>query len=153
MALTGNASSEVWVALSGHKPLTPVAGNKQLVHWTSETWWKWEKCRSSTGLPTPPSNGYVPFRILAVCRHNLWPAVRTELGQEEWLRLPWNHKQRGPIVAGDQGSRRGHHCSETALTGNPSSEVWVAPPEHEPAAPCGGMQRVSPLDQWEMVKV
>jgi hypothetical protein len=28
-----------------------------------------------------------PYGIQAVCRHNLWPAVRTELGQEKWLRL------------------------------------------------------------------
>ncbi len=25
-----------------------------------------------------------PYGILAVCRHNLWPAVRMELGQEGW---------------------------------------------------------------------
>jgi hypothetical protein len=29
--------------------LPPVAGSKRLVHWTSETWWKWEKFRSYTG--------------------------------------------------------------------------------------------------------
>ncbi len=66
--------------------LPPMAGSKRLVHWTSETWWKCEKCRSSTGLP---SNRYRPYGILAVCHHNLWPAVRTELGQEEWIRSLW----------------------------------------------------------------
>jgi hypothetical protein len=30
-------------------------------------------------------------------------------------------------MVGDQGSRRGHHCSEAALTDIPSSKVWVAP--------------------------
>jgi hypothetical protein len=49
-----------------------------------------------------------------------------ELGQEWWLKQPVakviaNREQRGPIVAGDQGSRRGHQCSETSLTGDPSS--------------------------------
>jgi hypothetical protein len=38
--------------------------------------------------PPPPSNGYVPYRILAVCRINLWPAVRMELGQEGRLKQP-----------------------------------------------------------------
>ncbi len=85
-ALTGNPSSKVWVTPTGRELLPPVAGSKRLVHWTSETWWKCEKCRSSTGLPLPLSKGYGPYRILAVCPHNLWPAVRTKLGQGEWLR-------------------------------------------------------------------
>ncbi len=119
----------------------PVVGSKQLVYWTSETLWKCEKCRSSTGL-SPASYGYGPSRILAVCRHNLWPAVRMELGQEEWLRLPQNREQREPIVASDQGSCQGHHCSETALTGNPSPKVWVAPPGREPLPPVAGGKRL-----------
>jgi hypothetical protein len=32
------------------------------------------------------SNGYGPYGILAVCRINLWPAVRMELGEEGWLK-------------------------------------------------------------------
>jgi hypothetical protein len=56
------------------------------------------------------------------CRINLWPAVRMELGQEGWLKQPVA-KVRRPIMTGDQGSRRGgHHCSEMALKGNPSSK-------------------------------
>jgi hypothetical protein len=47
-----------------------------------------------------------------------------------------NHKQRGPIVAGDQVSCQGHQCSETRLTGKPSSSVCVgAPPGREPLPP------------------
>ncbi len=64
-----------------------------------------------------PSNGYGPYGILAVCRINLWPAVRMELGQERWLKQPVA-KVRGFIMDGDRGSCRGHHCSKTALTGN-----------------------------------
>ncbi len=52
------------------------------------------------------------------------------------------------------------HCSEMALTGNPSSKVWIAPLGREllprvagTPAPCGGKQTVSPLDQWDMVEV
>ncbi len=50
---------------------------------------------------SPPCNGYGPYEILAVCRHNLWPAVSMELGQDEWLRSGENREQRGPIIAGD----------------------------------------------------
>jgi hypothetical protein len=77
------------------------------------------------------SNGYGPYGILAVCRINQWPAVRMELGQEGWLKQ-LVAKVRGPIVADDQGSRQGHHCSRPVLTGNPSSKVWVAPPGRKP---------------------
>ncbi len=62
-----------------------------------------------------------------------------ELGKE-WLRLRLrsspDHKQRGPIVAGDQVSCQGHQCSETSLTGEPSSLVSVgASPERKPLPP------------------
>jgi hypothetical protein len=124
-ALTGSSSSKLLVAPLGCQPLPPVAGSKRLVHWTSETWCKCEKCWYSTG-PPHPRNGYGPFGILAVCYINLWPVVRMELGQEGWLKQ-LVAKVRGPIVASDQGSRQGHHCSETALTGKPSSKVWVEP--------------------------
>jgi hypothetical protein len=46
--LTGNPSFKVWVAPPGRELLPPVVGSKWLVHWTSETWLKCEKCRSST---------------------------------------------------------------------------------------------------------
>jgi hypothetical protein len=78
----------------------------------------------------PSSNGYGPYGILAVCHINLWPAVRMELGQEGWLKQ-LVAKVRGPIMAGDQGSHWGHHCSKTALTCNPISKMRVAPPGHE----------------------
>jgi hypothetical protein len=84
---------------------------------------------SSAG-PHPPSNGYGHYGILVVCRINLWPAVRMELGQEGWLKQ-LVAKVRWPIMAGDQGSRRGHHCSEAALTGNPYSHVKCQLPTKE----------------------
>jgi hypothetical protein len=96
--------------------------------------------------PFPLSNGYGPCGILAVCHINLWSAVRTELGQKDWVKQ-LVAKARGPIVASDQGSGRGHHCSQMTLTGYPSSKVWVAPLGHEPLPPVGGKQTVSPLDQ------
>jgi hypothetical protein len=51
--LTGNPSSKVWVVLPGRELLPPMAGSKRLVHWTSETWWKCQKCRSSTAVSLP----------------------------------------------------------------------------------------------------
>ncbi len=36
-----------------------------------------------------------------------------------------DREQRGPIVAGDQGSRRGHQCRETSLIREPGSIVSV----------------------------
>jgi hypothetical protein len=36
--------------------------------------------------PLPLSNGYGPCGILAVCHINLWSAVRTELGQKDWVK-------------------------------------------------------------------
>jgi hypothetical protein len=75
-----------------------------------------QELRSSTG--PPPSNGYGPYGILVVCRNNLWPAIRMELGQEGWLKQ-LVAKVRGPILAGDQGSCWGHQCgradSKTAV--------------------------------------
>jgi hypothetical protein len=47
-------------------------------------------CVHPTGLhpPPPPSKGSGPYGILAVGCNNLWPAVRTEQGQEGWLKQP-----------------------------------------------------------------
>jgi hypothetical protein len=56
-----------------------------------------------------------------------------ELGQEGWLKQP-EAKVRGPIMACDQGSRWGHHCGETGLTGNPV-QSGVASPGREPLPP------------------
>ncbi len=92
-------------------------GGKQTVsplyQWDMVKVWEMQELHSPPPSP-PPNNGYGPYGILAVCRINLWPAVR--LGQEGWLKQPVA-KVRGPIVDNDLGSRRGHHCSETALTG------------------------------------
>jgi hypothetical protein len=57
-----------------------------------------------------------------------------ELQQERWAKQ-LVAKVREPIMASDQGLCPGHHCSEMALTGNPSSKVWVAPPGHESLSP------------------
>ncbi len=38
-------------------------------------------------------------------------------------------RERGAIVAGDQGSHRGHQCSETSLAGEPGSIVRVGFPQ------------------------
>jgi hypothetical protein len=88
--------------------------------------------------PPPPRNGYGPFSILAVCHHNLRPAMsRSE-----------NREPRGPIVASDQGSSRGHHRSETVLTGETRFHYesgFIS--ETRTADPLDGKQTVDPLDQ------
>ncbi len=120
-SLTGNRISKLWVAPPGREPLPPC---RPVRH-----------CESvgNTGAPqgSPFSNGYGPYGILTVCRINLWAAVIMELGQEEWLKQPVAQVT-GLVMAGDQGSRWGHQCSATSLTGNPSSKVWVAPPGRKP---------------------
>jgi hypothetical protein len=70
---------------------------------------------------------YSPFNLLT--------AVRMELGQEGWLKQLVAMVRR-PIMAGDQGSHRGHQCSETSLPGEPVSIVSVGTsPGHEPLPP------------------
>ncbi len=49
----------------------------------------------------------MPYGILAVYHTELWAGVGMELGQEGGLKQPVA-KVRGPIVANDQGSCRGH---------------------------------------------
>jgi hypothetical protein len=76
-----------------------------------------------------------------------------ELGQEGWLKQ-LVAKVREPIVADDQGSRQGYQCSETSLTGEPSSSVplqeWVHPRDMN-RCPLGGKQVVDPPDQRDCV--
>jgi hypothetical protein len=55
MALTGNPRSKVWVAPLGSGLLPLMAGNKQLVHWTSETWYSIRvKLQELHSAPPPP---------------------------------------------------------------------------------------------------
>jgi hypothetical protein len=90
---------------------------------------------------SPSSKGYGPYEILGVCCINLWPVVRMELGNEGWPKQPVP-KIRGPIVAGDQGSRWDHHCSETLLTGDPSSRSVGAPLGCKLLPPVAGSKRL-----------
>jgi hypothetical protein len=61
-----------------------------------------------------------------------------ELGQEGWLKQ-LVAKVRGPIMAGDQGSRQGHQCRGTSLTGESGSIVSVgASPGRKPLPPYAG---------------
>ncbi len=68
-----------------------------------------------------------------------------------WLRQPVAKviarlQERGPIIASDQGSRRGHQCGKTSFMGEPGFIVSVgASPGCEPL-PLGG-KVVDPLDQ------
>ncbi len=85
----------------------------------------------------PCSNVYGPYGMIVVCRYDLWPAVKMELRQEGRL------KQLVAKVVAKTASKedllwlviRDHVriflCSETSLTGNPVSEVWMHPPGFE----------------------
>ncbi len=70
---------------------------------------------------------------------------------KEWLRQPvskvvtQDHEQRGPIIAGDQGSHRGHQCSQITPTGESQFQKCRCIPEKQIAAPMGGKQTVDPL--------
>ncbi len=69
-----------------------------------------------------------------------------------WLKQPLakviiNRDQRGPIIADDQGSRRGHQRSEISLTGDLSYRNVGAPPGRKIASLLGRKQMVNPLDQ------
>jgi hypothetical protein len=75
---------------------------------------------------------------LSHCRHEGLVMVWDE------ARLRWGHRN-------DQ-SRRGHPCSETTLTGE--SRFHINPPRgFEPGSLVTGSKQVSPLDQWEMVRM
>jgi hypothetical protein len=117
---------------------------------------EWD-CRLSTGLP--PSS--------RLCRLWSW---------KEDLRWAWNWDRkavwdqvglshcrydglvtvlgRSPAQWGcnDDQSRWGHQCSKTTLTGE--SRVHISTPQGIwTQVPCDRKQRVSPLDQWNMVKM
>jgi hypothetical protein len=56
---------------------------------------------------------------------------------------------RSPI---DDQSHRGHQCSRTSLTGE--SRFHISPPRgFEPVTLVAGSKQVSPLDQWDMVRI
>ncbi len=146
--LTGNPCSKVWVTLRAWT--TASCGGKQMVspldQWDMVKVWEMQELHRA-----PPSNGYGPYGILTICRINLWPAVRIELWQEVWLKQPVA-KVRGPIMAGDQGSCRGHHCSETALTGESQFHCESrCIPKTRTVYPLVRKQTVDPLDQWGCV--
>jgi hypothetical protein len=89
----------------------------------------------------PPSKSSGPYEILAIGRINLRPVVRMELGQERWLKQAVV-KVRGPIVASDQGSCQGHHCSETIIIGKSQFQKYGCIPRTQPIDPLGGKQTV-----------
>jgi hypothetical protein len=61
-----------------------------------------------------------------------------------WLRSSQDCEQRGLIVGGDQGSRQGHQCSETSLTGEPDFFASVgASPGLEPMPPQAGSKQLT----------
>jgi hypothetical protein len=66
-----------------------------------------------------------------------------------WLSSTRDRKQRGPIIASNQGSCWGHQCSETTLTGEPGSIVSLgASLGQELLPPLPGSKRTSETVYW-----
>ncbi len=108
----------------------------------------------------PCSNVYGPYRMIVVCCYDLWPAVKMELGQKGWLKKPV-----AKVIAKTASKEdlwwpviRDHVrvflCSETSLTGNPSSRCLGTPPGGGGSnVPLGGKQMDHPLYQQDCVVV
>ncbi len=88
--LTGDPSSKVWVAPPGREPMPPVAGSKQLTHWTSEPVWWCENAGAPQTYTTEEKISLVS-QILSFC---LW--YRNVHGyQHEKLSLEFSNKNLG----------------------------------------------------------
>ncbi len=117
---------------------------------------KWD-CRLSTGLP--PSS--------RLCRLWSWKEVLQRAWNRDrkavWDQVGLSHCRHKGLVTvldvtrlrrghNDDQSRRGHQCSETMLTGE--SRFHISTPQGIwTQVPYDGKQRVSPLDQWDIVRM
>jgi hypothetical protein len=131
-----------------------VTGSKGLVHWT---WQEWSEIAGSPqGSPQQPTPSVVkpegrPAASVNRDRKAVWDQVGLSHCRYEGLVTVRDEAllRRGH---NDDQSRRGHQCSKTLLTGesrfhlSTPREIWTQ-------VPCDGKQRVSPLDQWDMVRL
>jgi hypothetical protein len=129
--------------------VTLVAGSKQVVHWTSETWW--ESCEIAGSPQLSP-----PAATPSVVKPEGRPAASVKPGQESCVRSSGTVTllARGPSDSCwgrspvDDQSRRGHQCSETTLTGE--SRFHISTPRgFEPVTLVAGSKQ----DQWDMVRI
>ncbi len=117
---------------------------------------KWD-CRLSTGLP--PSSRLCRLWSRKGDLQRAWNRDRKAV----WDQVGLSHCQHEGLVKirdearlrrghNDDQSGRGHQCSKTTLTGE--SRFHISTPQGIwTQVPCDGKQRVSPLDQWDIVRM
>ncbi len=137
----------------GFEPVTLVAGSKQvspLDQWDMVRI-MWD-CRLFTGLP--PSSRLCRLWSQKGDLQRAWNQARKAV----WDQVGLSHcRHDGLVTVGDEALLMinhvgGHQCSETTLTG----ESWfhINPPRgFEPVTLVAGSKQVSPLDQWDMVRI
>ncbi len=132
-------------------------GSKQVVHWTSETWWEWSEIAGSSQGSLQQLTPWLWSwkedlqRAWNWDRRAVWDQVGLSHCRDEGLVMvrDKDRLRRGYRI--DQ-SCRGHQCSETTLTGksrfhiSTSQGIWTW-------VPYDGKQTGSPLDQWDMVRM
>ncbi len=127
--------------------------------WSSETWWEWSEIAGSPqGSPPAPDSISCEDRR-GTCSERAWNRGRRAVWDQVGL-SHWRYK--GLVMVRDEAclrrghridqSHRGHQCSETTLIGesrfyiSTTQGIWTQ-------VPCDRKQRVSPLDQWDMVRM
>ncbi len=108
----------------GFEPGSLVAGSKRVVHWTSETWWEWSGMQALHRAPPPPQQ-VTP----SVMKPEGGPAASVKPGQKSCVMKP--------VI----GSRRGHQCCETTLTGESRFHIST-PLGFEPGSLVTGSKQV-----------
>ncbi len=146
--LTGESQIHISTPL-GIEPRSLMTGSKQVVHWTSETWYE---CSLSTGLP--PSSRLCQLWTRKEDLQRAWNRDRRAV----WDQVGLSHcRHDGIVMVRDEAhlrrghndqSRWGHQYSETTLTGE-SRFHMSTPLGIEPGSLMMGTG--SPLDQWDMV--
>ncbi len=133
-----------------------MTGSKQVVHWTSETWWEWSEITGS-----PQSSPLAADSWLWSWKEDLQRAWNRDR-KAVWDQVGLSHCQHEGLVTvrdearlrwgNDDQSRQGHQCSETTLTGE--SQFHISTPLGIwTLFPCDGKQTGSPRDQWDMVRM
>ncbi len=130
-----------------------MTGSKGLVHWSSETWWEWIEIAA---LPrAPPRSRLRQLWSRKGDLQRVWNQDRKAV----WDQVGLSHyRHEGLVMVQDEARLMmishvgGHQCSETWLTGE--SRFHISTPQGIwTQVPCDGKQRVSPLDQWDMVRM
>ncbi len=130
--------------------------SKQVVHWTSETWWDWDEIAGSIqGSPQEPTPSVV--KLEGGSAASMKPGQKSCVRSSGIITLsaqgPSDGLGRALLRRGhNDQSCQGHQCSETMLTGesrfhiSTPLRIWTQVPHDR-------QQTASPLDQWDMVRM